>query len=160
MCRQPSPRAGASFAARLAVLMTCLTALLGATGCATWKPIQQMGVPGTDLDEQLEGNVIRYPTRDGYVETKILTARTPYVEIPGPRDAPKDPQTGERPRDVIDLRLLHRPKVKIPDRPATIFVIAGGSALGAGVVSLLIYGLVSGLRDLGSTHITYYAGGP
>src|SRR5262245_28421196 len=124
MAHRSSPSALSTGAALRSVALVTALSALGATGCSSWRSVYGMGVPGPKLDKQLEGEDFRYKRGDEIVETKILKAKSPYIQVPGERD----PETGEKKeRNVLDLRYLDRPEVKVTDREAKIGVIVTGS---------------------------------
>lgn len=147
--RSPSNRAhtaslarsatSASVGLRCAMAAFMVAALGCSTGCYEWTPVRAMGVPGEKLDKQLEGQDIRFDFFERTIEAKVVAARTPYVDVRGPRDQ----VTGERPVNTLDLRDMVAPEVKVVNRPARIAAIVGGSAAGAALIGVIIGVLVT-----------------
>jgi hypothetical protein len=148
MAHRSSPSARSTGAALRSVALVTAFAALGATGCHSWRSVYGMGVPGAKLDKQLEGEDFRYKRGDEIVETKILKAKSPYIQVPGERD----PETGEKKeRDVLDLRYLDRPEVKVTNREAKIGIIVTGSTTGAVAVGVVLGLFINGMAQLGNS---------
>jgi hypothetical protein len=132
---------GRSVAAAVALSM-----LAASTGCASWEPVRAMGVPGKKLDDALQGREMRYHDGGKIVEGEIRRAETPYVLV-----ETRDPITGEKKRDMLDLRFADHPEMKVPDKTGKIVGIVAGSTAGAVVVGIAIGLVVNGFAQLGHT---------